>query len=144
MGAEAMSVDGQRGTTIDEEPVSVLLVDDDALVLRALCRLLVAGGLRVTTVTRAREALARLAAEPFDLVLTDVSMPEMDGIELLRRIRAAANDVPVVLMSGDPRIEDTVRQLRLDATAWLPKPIEGTEVRRCVARCVRRARAAPA
>jgi len=141
MGAEAMSIDGQRAGTPDAEPVSILLVDDDALVLRALARVLIAAGWRVTTASRARDALARLADAAFDIVLSDVSMPEMDGIELLRRIRAASHEVPVVLMSGDPGIETTLQRLRLDAADWLAKPIEGAELRRCVERSVRRPRA---
>src|SRR5947207_10259625 len=78
----------------------VLLVDDDAEVIRGVARALRRSGFTVVTAANGSEASERLAESPFDTVISDISMPAMTGIDLLRVVRQRDLDVPVVLMTG--------------------------------------------
>ena len=81
-------------------PAIVLVVDDDETLLSFLGRGLARYGYRAELARSGREALRLLAEQPIAVALTDVMMPEMDGIELLRAIRARQPDLPVVAMTG--------------------------------------------
>ena len=78
----------------------LLLVDDNVAVLAALDRLLRAAGYNVTTAANGRAALEIIDTQSVHLVIADIHMPEMDGIELLRAIRAKAPSLPVIALSG--------------------------------------------
>jgi two-component system, cell cycle response regulator len=73
-----------------------------------------------------REALALLAAEPFDLVLLDIMMPELDGYEVLRRLKAheRLRDIPVIVISALDELASAVRCIELGAEDYLPKPFD--------------------
>jgi CheY-like chemotaxis protein len=81
-------------------PLRVLYVEDNALVREITCELLADGQREVVAVTTAEEALSAFHAQPFDLVLTDVSLPAMSGIELVRRIQSIDPTVRIILASG--------------------------------------------
>ncbi len=97
--------------------------------LNAIARLLVSAGYEVEKAANGAEALARLEAHlethPFDVLLSDVSMPGMDGVELLGRVRAFDLDLPVILMTGSPSIESVTKALEHGALRYLLKPVEG-------------------
>jgi CheY-like chemotaxis protein len=78
----------------------ILIVDDNEMGLLARKQVLGELGHRVTVVASAREAIRRFTSEPFDLVVTDYRMPDMDGIEIIRRARAHNPEIPIVLISG--------------------------------------------
>ena len=78
----------------------ILIVDDDAATLASLSRAFALEGYTALTASSAARALERLEDEPVDAILSDVVMPEMDGLELLARLRERAPEVPVILMSG--------------------------------------------
>src|SRR5512134_3276372 len=80
----------------------VLLVDDDEALRTAFSRALRRAGHEVVVAKSGREAAATLSGQPFELVVSDVRMPDMDGIELLRLVRDRDADLPVLLMSGTP------------------------------------------
>jgi EAL domain-containing protein (putative c-di-GMP-specific phosphodiesterase class I) len=101
---------------------SVLIVDDEASICRALDRVLRAAGFTVTTTTDAAQAIEAIMAQPFDVILSDVMMPNMSGVDLLRVIRAYDLDVPVILMTGNPTLETAVDAMALGALQYLPKP----------------------
>ncbi|MEX2531801.1 MAG: ATP-binding protein [Gemmatimonadota bacterium] len=111
----------------------LLLVDDDPAVLRVTARILDRRGYQVTTAEGARAAVELLAEEGvrFDLLLTDQTMPEFTGLEVIRRCREAGRNLPVVLMSG--YLPDDVRGEadRFGATL-LPKPFDRGELIRSV------------
>lgn len=102
---------------------SVLVVDDDDEVRNYLVQEL-RGSYRVTACTNGREALERLLAEPFDLVLSDVMMPEIDGVQLCLRIRSNVllNHLPVVLLTAKTSDEARLESLEVGANAFIPKP----------------------
>jgi CheY-like chemotaxis protein len=107
--------------------LKLLLVDDNA-VNRSVARLLLApSGVIVTQATNGREALDRLAEQPFDLVLLDVHMPVMDGTETIRHIRASKEpwrDIPVIALTADAMSGDRARLLALGMSGYASKPIE--------------------
>ncbi|HJR23710.1 MAG TPA: response regulator [Dongiaceae bacterium] len=84
---------------------SILIIDDDAAVSRTLSLILTRAGHQVTTVTRGRKGLELLSQGGFDLVLTDIIMPELDGIEAIRRIRTDHPGLRIIAMSGGGQID---------------------------------------
>jgi EAL domain-containing protein (putative c-di-GMP-specific phosphodiesterase class I)/ActR/RegA family two-component response regulator len=103
---------------------SVLLVDDEQRLAAAYARALQGAGFSVQLATNGKEALAQLAARRFDVVLSDIAMPELDGIGLLRAVREHDLDVPVLLMTGKPSIDTARAAVEYGALRYLCKPIE--------------------
>jgi PleD family two-component response regulator len=129
--------------TAGEPDVTLLVVDDNEdnryTLLQRLRRL------RYTNVMAAndgREALARLAERDFDLVLLDVMMPEMNGYEVLERMRAddRLRDVPVIMISALDQVESVVRCIELGAADYLPKPFDPVILKARVGACLERKR----
>jgi len=108
--------------------VKLLLVDDEARFVETLSKRLTARGYDVEGALSGPEALARLGARPFDVVLLDVWMPGMDGLEVLKQIRRLHPSVRVVLVSGNASITAAVEGIRLGATDYLLKPVEIEDV----------------
>jgi response regulator RpfG family c-di-GMP phosphodiesterase len=105
----------------------VLCVDDEAVVLRVMTRLLEGVGATVTATSGPLEALAAFAADRFDLIVTDVRMPRMDGHAFLAEVRALDPEVPVIVATGHASLESAIRALREGATGMLMKPFTGQE-----------------
>jgi len=111
---------------------SVLVVDDDPLVQRMLVRMLQRRPLAVVAVGDGETALRHVADNPVDLVLLDLTMPVMDGVETLLRLRRTS-DVPVVLMSGRSEQDALTLQQRLGTSErFLGKPFTLDDVMRVV------------
>lgn len=118
-----------------DEPRHVLLVEDEASILSALSLLLELEGYRVTEATDGRQALAVLARERPDVIITDFMMPFMNGEEMVRQIRSEARlrDIPIVLMSAvSPRDAGLVGVV----DAYLRKPPDVEELFGLIARAV--------
>jgi DNA-binding NtrC family response regulator len=99
-------------------------VDDEELYRRALERILARSGCAVTTARDAGEAMAVVAAQPVDLVLCDVKMPGVNGIELVRQIRDFDPDLPCIVITGYGSAENSVEALRAGAYWYLQKPFD--------------------
>ena len=112
----------------------VLLVDDDKLVLRAVERILVAGGYTVEHAQDAQHAAREAMAGGFDVVLSDIHMPGMTGTELLDVLRSYGCDIPVILMTGAPSIETAREAVELGAVQYLTKPIDREALLKAVSR----------
>ena len=102
---------------------SVLVVDDDPAVSRVVQRMLTAKGYEVVAVNNGQEAIDTIWKRRFDLVLSDIQMPGMSGVDLLSIVRAYDLDVPVILMTGTPTLQTAVEALRLGALQYLVKPV---------------------
>ena len=102
----------------------VLVVDDEAKMRRALQILLGKLGLQSVAAEHGEAAVQALASEQIDLVLTDVRLPGMSGIDLLERIRESDTSIPVVVLTAYGTIQDAVRAMRLGAFDYLLKPFE--------------------
>jgi two-component system, cell cycle response regulator len=111
---------------VSEGPGSVLVVDDDAVNRLLLSRALERDGHRVRAVADGLEALQALHDGPFDCVLLDVLMPEMDGYQVLEHIRSdpRLRRTPVIMVSALEDIQSVVRCIELGAEDYLPKPFD--------------------
>ncbi|MFO1296499.1 MAG: response regulator [Rubrivivax sp.] len=111
-----------------ERGARLLVADDNKVNRLLLARGLELQGHQVTTVADGREALARLNAEAFDLLLLDLEMPEMDGFALLEALRAdeRLREVPVIVTSSLEGVAQVVRCIELGADDYLHKPVNPT------------------
>ena len=108
----------------------ILVVDDNPLNLRMLADWLATEHYVVNTATDGFEALAKIAAERPDIVLLDVVMPELNGFEVCRRIKADPTmaDIPVIMVTALSDVDDLVRGFESGANDFLTKPINKTEL----------------
>jgi EAL domain-containing protein (putative c-di-GMP-specific phosphodiesterase class I) len=118
-------------------PVSVLVVDDDPETARGIQRSLMAMGNRVEVQTSGPEAVEALHKRNFDVVLSDVTMPGMDGYELFHALRAINREIPVVLLTGDPSVKGAARALEIGAFRYVTKPVSIEELTRIVEKAAR-------
>jgi DNA-binding response OmpR family regulator len=105
----------------------ILVVDDDPINTKLLKFLLTDEGYQVTAVHLASEALPILSQESVDLILLDITMPGMDGLELCRRIRETSG-TPIIFISALSEIKDKVTALRLGGDDYITKPFDPSEV----------------
>jgi DNA-binding NtrC family response regulator len=101
----------------------ILIVDDDQGTLASLSRAFALEGYTALTASSASRALERLAEEPVDAILSDVVMPEMDGLTFLAKVKERVPDVPVILMSGQATVDTAVKATRLGALDFVEKPV---------------------
>ena len=104
------------------DKLNVLVVDDEAMSTRVTVQQLRQAGYLAEAADSGQDALARLELEPFDVVLSDLRMPQMDGQELLRRIKEAQPDTIVILMSAYGDVTTAVEAMRAGASDFLIKP----------------------
>jgi EAL domain-containing protein (putative c-di-GMP-specific phosphodiesterase class I)/CheY-like chemotaxis protein len=118
----------------------VLVVDDDDAIRRVCMRVLGAEGWAVTLSDNGRAALEAIEAakQPFDCVVSDVNMPEIDGYELVQAVRKRDDDIPVLLMTGDPSLDGAVRAIDYGAVSYISKPFSSESLASAVARAARR------
>ncbi len=106
----------------------VLVIDDDTQVREALATLLERNGFAVITASTGKAGVAQVVATSPDLVLSDIMMPEMDGFEMLKKLKEMDGDLPVVLMTGYSSIEGAIKAIRFGADEYLTKPLDHVEV----------------
>ncbi|MBM4117787.1 sigma-54-dependent Fis family transcriptional regulator [bacterium] len=107
------------------EAPRILLVDDEELNREYMAELLGERGYRVETAVDGLDALARLKAEPFDLLVTDLNMPRLDGLGLLRKLAEEGLEVSALLITAYGSVEAAVEALKLGALDFLEKPAHG-------------------
>ncbi|HEX5581063.1 MAG TPA: response regulator, partial [Gemmatimonadaceae bacterium] len=117
-----------------------LVADDEPRLRQVLGRLMRTEGFECHEAASGVEALEIMRREPVTLVLTDLRMPQMDGIELLRELRARYPDVAVVMITAVADVDMAVRALTLGATDYLTKPFHLEEVRARVAQAMEKRR----
>src|SRR6266498_3844867 len=112
-----------------------ILVVDDEHTLRESCASVLGGeGYDVTVSGRGQEALELIKRRPFDIVLADLYMSQVDGLALLRAALAANPDAIVIVMTGNPSVESSVEALRQGAWDYLPKPFSATHLQILIGR----------
>jgi putative nucleotidyltransferase with HDIG domain len=116
------------------ETLRVLVVDDNASLLRFLVSAFSANGCTVTSASAAEQALAQITADSFDLVVSDIKMPGLSGLDLLRAVKGKQPGTPVVLITGNPSVNSAVFGLRHGAYDYLPKPFSIREIQTLLAR----------
>src|SRR5436309_2779532 len=121
---------------------SLLVVDDNSMNRIMLSRYITKLGYRSSLAENGRQALEKLQAEPYDLVLLDVEMPEMDGYQVLEHLKAnpRLRDIPVIMISAVEELESVVRCIELGAQDYLPKPFNPVLLRARLSACLERKR----
>ncbi len=115
----------------------MLVVDDEPVTARGYARALSAAGYKVNVAHDGREAAAMAKAHSYDVIISDIAMPDMDGLALLRTIRESDLDVPMIFMTGSPALESAVTAIEYGAFRYLVKPIAPEAMLESVARAVR-------
>lgn len=105
-------------------PARVVFVDDEPRICSVVSKTLERGGMSVQCFDRAQDCLTHLAAEPCDLLITDVRMPEKDGIELLGEVRARFPWLPVLIVTGYGDVSLAVRAMKAGAADFIEKPLD--------------------
>ena len=125
-----------------EASASILVVDDDPINRMLLSRNLERQGHRVATTEDGRQALAVLRAEPFDVVLLDVLMPELDGYETLAKIERdeKLRHIPVIMVSALEDMESVAGCIEMGAADYLPKPFDPVLLRARINGCLTKKR----
>jgi two-component system response regulator AtoC len=111
-----------------EKKPRVLVVDDEEVVRAGISRVLESQGLSIHTAADGSEALERMAEYPVDIVLLDIKMPGLDGIDVLRHIRATYPDTVVIMITGHPTIQSAIECTKLGAINYLVKPFRVDEL----------------
>jgi CheY-like chemotaxis protein len=135
----------QGKATTTNQPLSItasslLVVDDHSMNRIMLSRYITKLGYQASLAENGRQALEKLQAEPFDLVLLDVQMPEMDGYEVLEHLKAdpRLRDIPVIMISAVEELESVVKCIELGAQDYLPKPFNPVLLRARLTACLER------
>ena len=115
----------------------LLMVDDEPAIARAYARTLGMAGFTVVTAGDGREAANAARDKSFDVIISDIAMPEMDGIELLRTVREYDLDVPFIIMTGGPDVHSAAQAMEYGALRYLIKPVSPEDLEAVVARAVR-------
>lgn len=111
-----------------QETGRVLIVDDDPYFLRVLSRILSDENLHVATASSAQQARELLQEKSFDLVISDLRMPDDDGLTLLQRIRAMGVEVPVVILTAYGEVDTYLAAMNAGAAEYLNKPLRSEEL----------------
>jgi DNA-binding response OmpR family regulator len=126
--------------SVNEEQAYVLVVDDEGAIRYSITKTLQRVGYHVEAAASGEEALEMMKNQNYDVVLTDIRMPGLTGVELLRRIKEEAPDAVVILLTGYASLETAIESLRLGAHDYLVKPSSSQDIRNSVAQGVERAR----
>jgi DNA-binding NtrC family response regulator len=121
------------------ERPSALVIDDEQIVLDSVRRILEADGMAVDSSLSAREGLALALQRPYQLVLSDIRMPEMGGMRVLRDIKRARPALPVVIITGFATVASAVQAMKLGASDYVEKPFAPEDLLKAVRGALERA-----
>lgn len=116
----------------------ILVVDDEEVVLAGIEKILKRDGVLITKSTSAERALTLVKEKEIDIVIADLKLPGMDGLQLLTRLREEAPGIPTILITGFATIKTATQALKIGAVEYLPKPFTKSELRGAVYRAARR------
>jgi DNA-binding response OmpR family regulator len=114
--------------------IRILVIDDDKAICEYVTTILEKDGMSVTSLTNPLEAEEEVRNGSYHMIILDLMMPKMDGIEVLRQIRKLDSDVAVVMFTGFPNLESAVATMKLDAVDYITKPFQVEELRAVVER----------
>ncbi len=128
--------DGQNSAGI-ELTGRILVIDDDPHFLRVLARILSGENFLVTSAAAACDALELLKSAQFDLVISDLRMPDCDGLSFLESLRRSGNTLPVIILTAYGEVDTYLDAMNAGATEYLNKPIQSDELLKSVRACLR-------
>jgi two-component system, OmpR family, response regulator len=121
--------------------VRIMIVEDDAALASGIARILEGEGHAVDVMSKGEDAVSAARQERFDLLILDIGLPGIDGFEVLRRLRAAGDRVPVLVLTARDALDDRVHGLDLGADDYMAKPFAMPELAARVRALVRRSQA---
>jgi len=130
--------DNSRTKITDRSAMRILVVEDDALLAKGLTRVLIRAGHTVDHASTGTEADNALRSAPYELVVLDIGLPDIDGFEILRRLRLRRSPTNVLVLTARDAVEDRVHGLDLGADDYLTKPFSVTEFEARVRALLRR------
>lgn len=122
--------------SLPSETAHILVLDDEVAICELCLRTLQKYGYNVVATTSSRQALEILRQEPFDLLLLDIRMPELDGLEVMRRVREFSPDLAIVVMTGYASVESAIEAVRQGASDFLQKPFRLDDLRLAVVKAL--------
>jgi DNA-binding response OmpR family regulator len=115
-----------------QTPINIMVVDDEPSICRNVKKILSGANMVVTSATSAREALDQLAQRKFDMVISDIIMPETNGLELLKTVKRNWPQTKALMMTAYASTDTAVKAIRLGALDYIPKPFTPNELRKVV------------
>ena len=116
----------------------ILIVDDEEIVIKSCLRILGGGNYHVEAAYDGREALRKIEENPYDVMILDVMMPNMGGLEVLHRVKETHPDMDVIMVTGLSKVDIVVQARRLGARDFISKPFEPDELKQVVQRALER------
>jgi DNA-binding NtrC family response regulator len=126
------------GAVRTSSKLSVLVVDDDPDILEYLQDFLGAEGFEVTTLSDPTLAVDRVRDEVFHLVVLDLMMPKVSGMDLLQQIRGVDDDIAVIILTGHPSLDTATASIQHEVSAYINKPFTPAEFRDVIARIAKK------
>lgn len=117
---------------MQERAVSVLVVDDEAALIELYCRALTRAAYRCIGTQNGKDALDRLTHDTIDVVISDLAMPGMSGLEFMRRARELDPDLPILVVTGAPGVDSAIESIDAGVFRYLTKPVSPSELVRAV------------
>ena len=114
----------------NQDKRNLLVVDDEAVIREGMRRILAAQGYHVETSASGRTAIEKIQEQDFDVVITDLKMPGMDGIEVLKTIRILQPEVPVIIITGYSTVDTAVEAMKKGACGFIDKPFTESDILR--------------
>ncbi len=135
-----MDINPAKMNDVGNEAAHILVVDDEGAIRYSVSKTLQRVGYRVSEAASGEEAIEMVNGQDFDVVLTDIRMPGIDGVELLRRIKDLVPDASVILMTGYASLGTAIEALRLGAHDYLIKPSSSQDIKHSVSEGIKRSR----
>jgi signal transduction histidine kinase/DNA-binding response OmpR family regulator len=123
--------------TDNNDTVKIIVVDDEDIVLSLICDTLEEEGYAIRTASNGEDALKHIESEDYDLLISDIRMPGMDGIELVRRARDIQPEIGVIFMTGYANLNSAKNAIKQGAFDYIMKPFEISEIRKAVKDAIR-------
>jgi DNA-binding NtrC family response regulator len=142
--AAAMSASAAKPTPKAKSVTNVLVVDDEKTVCNSCRKILAQEGYKVDVALSGEEALNKVKGSGFDVLITDWKMPELDGIEVARKIKKENPNIEVIMITGYPSVESSIKAMRSGVSDYVPKPFTPEELSDAVMRALAKGHAVPA
>jgi DNA-binding NtrC family response regulator len=118
----------------------ILIVDDEEIVIRSCTRILTDPSYQVESTADGFDAMRRVEENPYDIVILDIMMPKVDGLEVLQYVKERHPEVEVIMMTGLSQVQTAVKAMKLGAFDYLSKPFDPAELQHVVSRAIERRR----
>ena len=117
-----------------ERKIKLMVVDDEQVVLDSVAKILKKEGYEIVGISSAPEALSSIRSDPPDIILTDLMMPEIDGLQLMKEVAQIAPQIPMIMITGYATINTALQATELGAFDYVTKPFTRAELKAVVAR----------